>query len=83
MHIQSIKQFLRGDTDKSRIFILISEIIHILFALIYVIIYFPLQAFINIIYLLFNVIINGSDFMNHINHNFEYAFGVRFYNLNY
>ena len=67
MHIQSIKQFLRGDTDKSRIFILISEIIHILFALIYAIIYFLLQAFINIIYLLY----------------FEYAFGVRFYNLNY
>ena len=60
------------------------EIIYILFAFIYAIIYFPLHFLINIINLLIFVIFNGSIFMNHVNeHNFYCAFGVLFYNLNY
>jgi hypothetical protein len=70
--------------DRRRISILITEKIYFLFALINVIIYFPLQVFINIINLLIFIIFNGSEFMNQINeYTFNEAFGVRFYNLNY
>ena len=81
LNILYIKHFIRGNVDRSGIFILISKIIQILFAIVYIIIYFPLQLFINIIIILILIILNGSDFMNVINHNFEDCFGVPFYNI--
>jgi hypothetical protein len=81
---QYIKNDIMGFIDRRRISILISEKIYFLFALINVIIYFPLQVFINIINLLIFIIFNDSESMNHVNeHNFYHAFGIRFYNLNY
>jgi len=82
-YIQSLKIALKGPVEQRRISIIIAEIIHILFSIIYVIIYFPIQLFINIITLLIYIIVEGSDFMNIIKEGFENSFGVRFYNLNY
>jgi len=79
LNIIYINHSLRGNADRSGIFILISKIIHILYAFIYVIIYFPLQLFINIIIIIILIILNGSDFMNVINNNFEKCFGVPFH----
>ena len=82
--LQYMKNDIMGFVDERRISNLIMEIIYILFAFIYAIIYFPLHFLINIINLLIFVIFNGSIFMNHVNeHNFYCAFGVLFYNLNY
>jgi len=80
--IQYIKESIIGHYGEGISF-KIREIIHILIAFVYLIIYFPLQVFINLINLLLFIIYNGSSFIDIINNNFEEAFGVRFYNLNY
>ena len=81
LNILYIKHYIRGNVDRSGILILISNIIQILFAIVYIIIYFPLQFLINIIIILILIILNHSDFMNAINHNFEDCFGDPFFNI--
>ena len=80
LNILYIKHYLRGDADRSGIFILINNIIYALFALIYVIIYFPLQLCLNITILIILIILNGFGFMDVINNTFENSFGVPFFN---
>lgn len=80
LNIIYIKHYLIGNAGQSKIFILICNIIFALFALIYVIIYFPLQLLLNIIILIFFIITNGTNFMEEINGIFESSFGVPFFN---